>query len=249
MKALSCTAARRRLSAYHDGELAVHDQIAVRGHLEGCAACADDVARFGAMGNLIRAAAAADVSDDTLSGLRVGVLGRLKAEWEQSVTAQVGRLFEDLHLAWAALGATIATLACITMLSGMLRFVSESQHADSMAAVLSALGSPGSNANPMPPDRRVLLPRVYPEALMPVMLVHPVAGTHDGFVSLSATVTREGTVNNVSVVSSDGDDHDALAGMVSAAMLTRFEPAELAGSPVAVNLVWVLSHTTVKGKI
>jgi hypothetical protein len=249
MKPLSCTAARRRLSAYHDGELPVREQIAVRAHLERCAACAGDVAHFGALGDLVRAAAAAVVSDDTLSGIRIGVLGRLNAEREQSVTARVGRMFEDLHLAWAALGATVATLACVTVMSGLLRFASLPQRTDSMAAVLSALGSPGSNANPIPPDRRVIMPRVYPQALMPVMLVHREPSSHDGFVSLSAIVTREGTLNNVSVVSSDADDDQALAGMVSAAMLTRFEPGQLAGSPVAVNLVWVLSHTTVKGKI
>ena len=249
MKALSCSAARRRLSAYHDGELSVREQISVRGHLEGCTSCAADAARLGALGDVVRTAALATVTDDTLSGLRVRVLGRLKAEREQSVAARMGRMFEDLHLAWAALGATVATVACVTVMSGLLRVASLPQRSDSMAAVLSALGSPGSNVNPIPPDRRVILPRVYPEGLMPVMPVHRNQDVHDGFVSLSAIVTREGTVNNVSVVASDADDDQALAGMVSAAMLTRFEPAELAGSPVAVNLVWVLSHTTVKGKI
>lgn len=248
MKALTCTAAQRRLSAYHDGELAVRDQIAVRGHLDGCAACAAHAARFGALGDLVRATAAADVADDTLAGLRAGVLGRLNAEREQSITARVGRFFEDLHFVWAGLGAAVATIACVTFMFGLLRAASP-ERADSMAAVLSALGSPGSNANPIPPDRRMAMPRVYPEAIMPAMLVHTAPDSHDGLVTVSAIVTREGTVNNVSVVSSDADDDYALAGVVSAAMLARFEPAELAGSPVAVNLVWVLSHTTVKGKI
>ena len=39
MKVLSCTAARRRLQAYHDDELSVGQQIEVDAHLETCEEC------------------------------------------------------------------------------------------------------------------------------------------------------------------------------------------------------------------
>ena len=44
MKAMSCAAVRRRLQAFHDGELPVTEQIAVQGHLEGCGGCGDSLA-------------------------------------------------------------------------------------------------------------------------------------------------------------------------------------------------------------
>ena len=40
MKTLSCAATRRRLQAFHDGELLIGDQIAVSAHVEWCPRCA-----------------------------------------------------------------------------------------------------------------------------------------------------------------------------------------------------------------
>jgi hypothetical protein len=37
--------------------------------------------------------------------------------------------------------------------------------------------------------------------------------------------------------------------MLDAISRSRLEPARFGGSPVAVNLVWLLAHTTVKGKM
>ena len=44
MKAMSCAAARRRLHAFHDGELPIGEQIAMAAHLDLCRACADSLA-------------------------------------------------------------------------------------------------------------------------------------------------------------------------------------------------------------
>ena len=43
MTGLTCTAVRRRLAEFHDGELPVHDRIAIQGHLNTCAGCVDDL--------------------------------------------------------------------------------------------------------------------------------------------------------------------------------------------------------------
>jgi hypothetical protein len=61
-------------------------------------------------------------------------------------------------------------------------------------------------------------------------------------------VTREGLVSDLSVLT-NGSDRRQVTGILDAISQTRLQPAELQGSPVAVNLVWVLSQTTVKGKI
>jgi hypothetical protein len=78
---------------------------------------------------------------------------------------------------------------------------------------------------------------------------------NDAVVTLSATVTREGTVSNLEIV----DGHDAAAGppetpdarveeLRDAVSRARFEPATRKGLPVAVNMVWLVAHTTVRGK-
>ncbi|HXE80274.1 MAG TPA: hypothetical protein VNK41_05965, partial [Vicinamibacterales bacterium] len=40
----------------------------------------------------------------------------------------------------------------------------------------------------------------------------------------------------------------ALLELLDAAAQTRFEPARAGGSPVAVNVIWLMAHTTVVGK-
>ena len=74
-------------------------------------------------------------------------------------------------------------------------------------------------------------------------------------MTLSATVTREGTVSNLEIL----DGRDATAGapeatdarveeLRDAVSHARFEPATRKGLPVAVNMVWLVAHTTVRGK-
>ena len=46
MKALTCAATRRRLHAFHDGELTVSEQIAVAAHLDWCDSCARALDEF-----------------------------------------------------------------------------------------------------------------------------------------------------------------------------------------------------------
>ena len=62
MMALTCAAVRRSLQAFHDGELAVGDQIAVGAHLEACRECTDALADLRAVGGLLRAVAAGHAS-------------------------------------------------------------------------------------------------------------------------------------------------------------------------------------------
>jgi hypothetical protein len=60
-------------------------------------------------------------------------------------------------------------------------------------------------------------------------------------------VTREGRVSDLAVLGSGRHDHQ-LADILDVISRARLQPAELAGSPVAVNLVWLLAQTTVKPK-
>ena len=74
------------------------------------------------------------------------------------------------------------------------------------------------------------------------------ASEQDLVLALQAVVTKEGWVSEVSVL---GNDHEGqqVKEILNAISRGRLEPAQFGGSPVAVNLVWLVAHTTVRGKV
>ncbi|HXH08135.1 MAG TPA: zf-HC2 domain-containing protein [Vicinamibacterales bacterium] len=242
MKRLTCASVRRRLTAFHDRELPVADLVAVTAHLVGCPACADRAAELRRLSDLLRSALEGGRVD--LSGLHASVLERVRAEREPSWDVRVERLREGAHFVWIGLAAALATFVCGTVIFGMLYFAGQAR-SDSLAALIEALASPGSNVNPIRPSLRLQLPQVSEEAI-PAVLVHALP-EDDAVLALSAVVTREGRVGGLEVLANDGD-RQAIESVLSAVSRARFEPARYAGSPVAVNLVWLLAHTTVRGK-
>ena len=255
MDLLGCAEIEPRLAAYYDGELSVEGQIAVDTHVTGCAACAGDARRLEAIGRALRARTVSrNVLADTAAGLAITVVSRMNAERDQSVRARVGRLF-DMHLAWAALGAATSTACCILLIAATMHFTGPGR-TDSLAAIMTAMASPGSNANPVRLAQSVQVPRVRREAIVPVMLVGRRPGDNGGHgrheareqdVALAAVVTREGTIAGLEVLLADGHGEEMMLSLLDVAAAVRFEPASFAGSPVAVNMVWLLAHTTVRG--
>ena len=143
MKPLTCAAARRRLQAYHDGELTIADQIAVGSHLEWCEGCAAALAELRALGSALRTFASGGVaaSVDESDTFQRAVLNRVKAEREASFLVRVRGMFDDMHLVYAGLGATAATLVCVVIMLSMMRFAS-AERPDSLAAIVSVLSTP-----------------------------------------------------------------------------------------------------------
>ncbi|HMF61493.1 MAG TPA: zf-HC2 domain-containing protein, partial [Vicinamibacterales bacterium] len=90
MKLWTCAAVRRRLQAFYDRELAVPDQIAIEAHVHDCPPCARTLREFQSLGNTLRLAAAPAPSDDW-TGLRSGVISRMRAEAHESWMARTTR--------------------------------------------------------------------------------------------------------------------------------------------------------------
>jgi putative zinc finger protein len=143
MKPLTCAAARRRLQAFHDRELAVSDQIAVSAHLAWCDTCADTLAELAAVGSTLQALAPgrAVVSQVDMGVFTESVVSRVKAEADASLVARVREAFDDMHLVYVALGAATATAACIVIMLSMMRFAT-TDRPDSLAAVMTVLATP-----------------------------------------------------------------------------------------------------------
>jgi hypothetical protein len=241
MRSRDCRLIRRQLSAFHDGELPVGEQVAVEVHLRECPACAAEVETIEALGACVRAGASSNgVDPEFWEGLPSIVVSRMKAEEAESISGRTGRMFEDLHLVWAALGATGATVACLALIFTICYF---------------AVTSPaGSNQNPAIPNAFMTLPSMNSD-------IFPVAtptSDEESVLALSAVVSKEGKFDNIALITSTGakrrankTDGQAVKELVDALSKVRVTPARYAGSPapVAVDMVWLYASLTVKAKM
>jgi anti-sigma factor RsiW len=242
MRQLQCSAIRKMLPAYRDGELREDRALAVRGHLRSCEACAEELEALNVLGEAIRDSLheRADLHDGHVVSLHNRVVAAVQADRAQRAESWL----DDLHLVWTMAGATVASVACLFAALGVMRLALR-EVPSSMAAVIGALGAPGSDRNPLRLDGRMPLPSL--DNAVPAVVVSP----DEAMLALSAIVTREGRVSQVELVMPEagGLPHeDALLQLLDAAAQTRFEPARAGGAPVAVNVIWLMAHTTVVGK-
>jgi hypothetical protein len=114
--------------------------------------------------------------------------------------------------------------------------------------MITVMGAPsGSDLNPARLDGRIRVPTVPEDGVVYATLERSVS-LDDRMLPLSAVVTREGRVSGLELLSTDHNLQE-VNDLVTALSRGRLEPAQSDGSPVAVNLVWLVAHTTVKGKL
>ena len=248
MRTLSCSSTRRRLHAFHDRELPVSDQIAVGAHLEWCAECANQYAELRFVRAALRATAPGQtaLSREESNAFTAAVVNRLSAEYHQSFLVRVREMFDDMHLVYAGVGAAAATIVCVIIMLGMMRFATK-ERPDSLAAIVNLLATPGSNANPVALDARIRMPRALDAAFSADS-----SAEEDAVFALAAVVTREGRIENLEMLRANGgragvEQARVVENLMDAISRARFEPAQREGLPVAVNMVWLVAHTTVRG--
>lgn len=239
----SCSAVRHRLAEYHDGELTVEDRVAVQAHLRGCPGCREESEDFSTLGTLLRASVterAHKLDARDLDGLAAGVVSRVKAEDAESLPRTVERMFEDLHLIWAALGGAAATLSCLAIIVSLLYFTGRNESPYSLAALFDALSSEA----PVRMDAKTMaMPR--PSYYESLVSVPPLVTRDEELWALNTTITKQGRVIDVELISGDG----APASVMDTASRSRFQPARYGDAPVAVKMVWLFAHLTVRPKI
>jgi hypothetical protein len=257
---LSCDAAAELLEPFVDGELAVAEQVSVESHLRWCRVCEARVADMQLIGGSLRRVAHEDPlvasHERDLSAIQSAVLARVRAEREQSLPVRFRSLFVDMRLLWPAMGATVAVVACLYAATGVLAMATDQENQDSLAAMIDTLANPGSDRNPMPLGVSVSTPRALDAGLVLDSIMED-----DAVYALSAVVTQEGRITNSELILSERasvrrrntaveTDGDAVA-LLAAVNRSRFEPAQAraGGRPVAVNVVWLLARTTVKGTL
>ena len=250
MMLMTCASVRRRLQSYHDRELPVREMIAVESHVGGCPRCGGDLSALQSVGDALRLAAAPGPADDW-AGLQSGVISRMRAEQHESLTARAQRFIDDVHLVWIGLASAAATV----ILAGSILSIVQTQpgRADSLAAVFAVLGAPsGSDLNPATLDgrglnlgpTRVMAPSVPTDGVVFASLENSMM-VDDMVVPLSVRVTKEGRLAGVEMLDPNASARE-IRELVEEISKGRMEPASYGGHPVAVNLVWLLAHTTVK---
>lgn len=259
MKVLICEEARPLLEEYHDEELPVSDQIAVRAHLEWCDDCAEIFSELRLMRGFVRASLPGhgQLDHEDRGTFQATVISRARAEARLSWSARVREVMEDMHVVYAGVGAAAATVFCVLVLMSMMRFATQ-ERPDSLAAIARLLASPkvatvdenapGTNKNPMVVDARMLMPR----ALDQLFLAAASASDETAF-TLSAVVTREGRLVNLEWHSPSGrtpkagsQEAETVDTLLNTASMARFEPARVQGLPIAVNMIWLVANTTVR---
>lgn len=143
MKTLSCASTRRRLQAFHDGELLVGEQIAVSAHVEWCSRCARALADVRDIGSALQATLPGrlPLSQDEAAVFTGTVVNRFKAEDAASLFGRVRDMFSDMRLGYAGLGATAATILCVVMMLTMMHFAPK-ERPDSLRAMMGVISTP-----------------------------------------------------------------------------------------------------------
>jgi hypothetical protein len=246
----NCGRVRSELSAFYDEELSVADRIAISDHLEGCASCrleADDLEAIG--GALQATARGEDVAVmPGLSRLETDILERWNAEEKASLGRTIRDLFDDGRRTSACIGVSVVMSLCLAT-SALMLAQTPIRHPESLKAAMT-LSSRARTTDIYLPSVE-LLPRAYADAIMPATVVN----RDDEEVAFAALVTTDGYLEGLEFIGErtrgrrELPTHEQLSELLNAAATARFEPARAAGTPVAQNVVWLVSHTTVRAPL
>jgi hypothetical protein len=247
-----CADVREHLEAFYDGELSIEQRVAIQNHLTECVACSVAAEELTTLGASIRefAAQVADRTSDEPMRMTARVIERLGVEEQFSMRSQMLALFQDMHLVWAGLGATVATMICVIGSASVLHAANQ-QQPGSFANVISILANPGSNENPMRLNYEMLVPPKDDTRPLGVM-ASPIEMTEEeAEYALAAVVSREGRVQGVEMINPRAAaTHRSVNAVLNDAYRVQFAPAQArGGDAVAVKMVWLVANTTVKGRV
>jgi anti-sigma factor RsiW len=252
MLTLNCEQVRAELSAYHDEELPVADRIAISDHLAACPACTVEADDLLAIRDALRAIGHSDVESIAgLNRLQSDILERCDAEEKASLTTRIEKLFEDPRRASASLVLSFVASLCVAMGAFVLA-QGPVRHPESLEAVMNQASRMG---NIFLPPSSVELPRVHVEAVMPAAVMNRYGSEES--VAFAALVTADGELADLAFLGEQSRrghrsppvTHEQLSQLLNAAATARFEPARVAGLPVSLNVVWLVTHRTVRARL
>jgi hypothetical protein len=246
---LTCDAAARRLQAFHDQELPVRDQIAVSAHLEACASCSSALAELRDVRSALLAAVKSRerLSNEEAAAFGAGVVNRLKAEQEASLLARLRGMFDDIRLVYAGVGAAAATVMCVVVMLGMMRFATN-ERPDSLAAIVNLLSTSidcetGAELADVSGCRERWEGRFQRANEL---------DEQESVFKLDAVLTHQGRLTTLETLHAsrlNADGHAQIVeGLLDSVSRLRLEGVPPVRPPVTVNMLWMVEHATVRGK-
>ena len=252
MMPLNCGATRRRLDAYHDGELAVKDQIAVASHLEWCDSCAETYADMRVIRSSFQSFAHGRTSVSSLSReqaavFTASVVNRAKTERDLSLFSRMREMFDDMHLVYAGAGATVATVFCVVIMLSMMRFATN-ERPDSLAAIMTVMATPlecesGNDLADVSGCRARWTARFHRANE---------TAEQDAVFTLEAVITHQGgRLANLEALR-NRNRHTAVSqaklieGLLDAVSRARFDATQALLMPDLTGVVWFVEHATVR---
>ena len=253
MLTLSCRQVRAELSAFHDQELPVGDCIAISDHLKGCPSCYLEASDLAAISEALHATARTeDVAVmPGLNRLQADVLERWDAEEQASLNRTIRNLFDDPRRASASLGVSVAASLFLAFGAFVLA-QSPIRHPESLKAIMTQ-SERSRTVDIDLPKEWVELPRADADAVMPAAVLNRDRGED---VAFTALVTADGDLEELTYLGersqgrrSPPATHEQLSQLLNAAATARFEPGRVAGSPASFNVVWLVTHMTVRAPL
>jgi hypothetical protein len=248
MLTMNCADVRRNLSAYHDEELGVGERIAIRDHIENCPSCAVEADDLTAIRGALQDAYRSDVAAwaPVLPRLQSDVVERLAAEESVSLGTLISELLEDRRRAFATTGSALA--ACVLVIAGVCQLgLGAKGHPDSLRALLEQEEKVWAIRAETP----VMLPRANPDTIMPTAVMNQGEGD-ESYSAFAAVVTSDGNLSDLEFLA-DGQSKPSRTSrtglesdLLAAAATASFQPASKAGEPVPLNVIWIVTHRTVR---
>jgi Putative zinc-finger len=251
----SCHTMHDLLQAFHDDELSVSDQIAVATHIEGCARCSATLKELRAISSVFAGHAPGFqyvLSNEEAAAFSATVVSRLNAEENASIVARVRDMFDDIRLVYAGLGAAVATVVCVTIMLGMMRYATN-ERPDSLAGIVTLVGNTLecesgnagndlADASPCRERWEARFQRANESA------------AEDSVFALDAVVTHQsGHLANLETLRAGrrGADGQAktIEALLDAVSRSRLEQALPIGTPVVASMVWLVEHATVRATL
>jgi hypothetical protein len=248
MTQLTCTATRRLLQPFHDGELAVGDQIAVSAHVEWCDRCAVELEDLrdvsAALESLVPGRLT--LTHEDASVFNATVVNRLKVENDASFLAHVHEMFDDMHFVYAGFGAAAATVMCVVIMLSMMRFATDGRP-DSLAALVGVMATPleceSGNDLAEASGCRARWAERFQRANE--------SAEQDTVFALESVVTRQGRVANLEALRAlrhraAVGQVELIEGLLDAVSRSRLDAAQGLGAPEPSNMLWMVEHATVR---
>jgi hypothetical protein len=223
---LNCVEAKGLLSPYLDGAVTGTEMQAVRGHMDGCAACMQEYELLRQTQQLL--VSVGRVQEPADLGLKL----RLAISRE---AAQKRRpRYEGLRMRWrnvldASMVPATAGLACALLIFGLV------------TAILAMPGQLQANTEDVP-----LVLNTGPE-LQESAFGTTLSGMKTDSLVIEAYVDRNGRVQDYKILSDPGESQELLPQVKRMLIFTTFRPAMSMGRPISSRAVLSFSRISVRG--